>query len=344
MRRTPAETVVALVVVGVTLAAGLFVVLHDTVEDDALLATRSEVVAEPTTTTSPAPTTSTTVPSRRTDATSSPDDPQPDPQPTTTTVPVSSPSSPSTTTPEPEEVEPACSDLQSETSWLETGDQATLETGAGTSAVYVEVVTNQGDEPCALSTNRCGSTARLRTADGSPTDSPSQACTAVHTEAVLAPGDERREELEVRFPVPPGDYEAVVRRYDGTEAVLPVRLDDRVPNCPAHRLSLRDPGEQFRDRDHVSDQGFSVDLVVEGADETCSVRVVESRLLLVSAQQRASLVDRTERWSVPPAGEAVHTHVVAPPTELAPADYDATVTLLLDDGGQLTAPFRLVIG
>ena len=341
MRRTPAETVVALVVVGVTLAAGLFVVLHDTVEDDALLATRSEVVAT-TTTTAPAATT-TTAPERQTGDTPSPVEPRPKPEPTTTTVPVS-PSSPSTTTPEPQEVEPACSDLQSETSWLETGEQTTLEAGAGTAAVYVEVVTNDGDEPCTLSTNRCGSSAQLRTADGSATDSPDRACTAVHTEAVLAPGEARREELEVRFPVPPGDYEAVVSRYDGTEAVLPVRLDDRVPSCPAHRLSLRDPGEQFRDRDHVSDQGFSVDLTVEGADETCSVRVVESRLLLVSAQQRASLVDRTERWSVPPAGEEVHTHVVAPPTDLAPADYDATVTLLLDAGGQLTAPFRLTIG
>lgn len=327
----------ALSLLALTLIAGLVVVVRNGLDgDEALLATRSDSVPEATTTTDPppadqeepaAPTTSEPAPS--------------DPEPTTTSTPSTTTS---TTAPPRDDVEAECPGLESQTFWLETGDRSVLEAAAGTAGTYVEVVTNRSDEPCRIVTSRCGTTAELRTVDGSPTDSPSTACPGVLSEDVLDPGERRREELSVWFPVPPGDYRAHVHRYDGSTAVLPVRLDDRLPPCDPARLSLDAGGEQFLEQEHVRDHGFAIDLYISGADETCSVRVVESRLVLVSPRQRAALVDETERWSVPRSENDIHTHAVAPPTELQPATYESTVTLLLDDGGQLTAPFRLLVG
>ena len=327
----------ALSLLALTLIAGLVVVVRNGLDGDAaLLATRSDSAPEATTTTA-APPSDQEVPAAPTTSEPAPADPEP----TTTSTPSTTTS---TTDPPPQDVTPECPGLESQSFWLDTGDRSVLEAAAGTAATYVEVVTNRSDDPCRIETSRCGGTAELRTVDDSPTDSPPMACPSVYSEDVLDPGEQRREELSVWFPVPPGDYRAHVRRYDGSTAVLPVRLDDRLPPCDPGDLSLDAGGEQFRDREEIEEHGFSLDLIVEGAEPTCSVRVKESHIVLVSAEKRAALVDRTERWTAPVFDDRIHTHAVVPPTELAPATYESTVTLLLADGGQLTAPFRLLVG
>lgn len=344
MRRSrplPIETVMAIVVVAVTLVAGVAVLVQGGIDrDGALVATRSSPAAETSTTTA----STTSVPDPVAPTTTAPAPPGPDPTTTTTTA--APTTTTSTTEPSTDDVAVECPGLESDIHWRETGDRSALEAAAGTSGRYVEVVTNHSDQPCRLATNRCGSTAELRTADGAATDAPRQACATVHTEVVLEPGEDLREELQVAFPVPPGDYHAHTRGYDGRRVLLPVRLDDRLPACDARPLSLEPHGvAQGRSGEEVRDHGFTLDLTINGADPACSVRVLESRVVLAGPDARIELVDPTERWSAAPAGGdgGIHTHAVAPPTQLEPADYDGTVTLVLAGGGELAAPFRLLV-
>ena len=348
-RPLPMETVVGLLVVAATLVAGLAViVLWGFDSEEGVLATRADTVPGAPATTAPEgdtdeapddeadvddgdqPASSTTVPSPA------------EPAPTTTAAPTSTTS---TTVVPPAGSAAPCPGLDSETFWVETGDRSQLRAAAGTAATYVEVVTNRSDETCRFETNRCGTTAVLRTADGAPTDAPELGCAAYSREAALQPGESRREELEVRFPVPPGDYRAHVRGYDGVEVILPVRLDGRLPACDPARLEIANGGgEQLVERDQARERGFDVQLVVAGAAPGCTVRVVETVFELTGDNQAIELVDRTERWSAPTDGDHVITHAVAPPADLAPAWYDLVVTAVLSGGGEVSAPFRILIG
>lgn len=345
MRRSrplPIETAVGLVLVALTLVAGLAVVLAKGVgTDEGVLATRADTVPGTPATTVPdedpdggaddrtEPTTSTTAPAPA------------EPAPTTTVAP---PTTTSTTVVGQEPPPSPCPDLRSETFWVETGDRSELQAAAGTAATYVEVVTNRSDETCRLETNRCGTTAVLRTADGAPTDAPELGCPAFSREAALQPGESRREELQVRFPVPPGEYRAHVRGYDGVEAVLPVRLDGRLPACDPAALEITNGGgEQLVEREHVRERGFELQLVVAGAGEGCTVRTAETKFELTGDNRVVELVDETERWSAPTEGDDVLTHGVAPPADLAPAWYDLTVTVVLAGGDEIEAPFRILV-
>lgn len=246
-----------------------------------------------------------------------------------------------------------CAQLSSLTRWSATSGAPLLVAAAGTSAEYVEVVTNESDVPCTLYTNRCGSTAQLLTAEGEGTDAPRRACTTEFTEVVLEPGEPRTERLTVSFPVPPGEYLVRITRYDGTTVDLSARLDDRLAACAAEPLSLRVNGqEQFRDVETVNTAGFALGLVVTGATD-CTVRVTESRLALTAGAvgdgttddgDELVLVDDTPRWSADLLQTGILTHLVAPPAELPAGEYDGVVTLVLADGGELTAPVLLEIG
>ena len=346
-RPLPMETVVGLLVVAATLVAGLAVLIHRGFgPDEGLLATRADTVPGAPVTTAPdedpdgEPDDDADDDAESTPSTTAPAPAEP--APTTTAAPTSTTSTtaaPSVRTPV------ACPDLHSETFWVETGDQSQLRAAAGTAATYVEVVTNRSDETCRFETNRCGTTAVLRTADGGPTDAPELGCPAYSREAALEPGESRREELHVRFPVPPGDYRAHVRGYDGVEVVLPVRLDGRLPACDPAELEIANGGgEQLVERDHARERGFDLQLVVAGADPGCTVRIAETVFELTGDNQVVELVDRTERWSAPTDGDHVLTHAVAPPADLAPAWYDLMVTVVLMGGGEISAPFRILVG
>jgi hypothetical protein len=264
-----------------------------------------------------------------------------EPAPTTTVAPASTTS---TTVAPPLGAAAPCPDLRSETFWVETGDRSQLRAAAGAAATYVEVVTNRSDRPCQVEANRCGTTAQLRTADGAPTDAPAMGCAAYSEQVILRPGEARREELQVRFPVPPGDYHAHVRGYDGVEVVLPVRLDGRLPACDPSDLEITNGGgEQLVERDDARERGFDLQLVVSGAGDGCTVRVAETTFQLTGDDQVIELVDATERWSAPTDGDRVLTHAVAPPTDLAPAWYDVEVTVELAGGSELSAPFRILV-
>lgn len=349
-RPLPIETVVGLLVVAVTLVAGLAVLVHRGFgPDESVLATRADTVPG-------APVT--TIPDEDPDADDAGDDADDGVEPpASTTVPAAAePAAPtttavtpttstSTTTPGQQPAPAVCPDLHSETFWVETGDRSQLRAAAGTAATYVEVVTNRSDQTCRFETNRCGTTAVLKTADGGPTDAPGLGCTADSRPAALQPGESRREELQVRFPVPPGDYRAHVRGYDGVEVMLPVRLDGRLPACDPAGLEIANGGgEQLVERDHAREQGFDLQLVVAGAAPGCTVRVAETVFELTGDDQVVELVDRTERWTAPTDGDNVLTHAVAPPADLAPAWYDLMVTVVLSGGGEISAPFRILIG
>jgi hypothetical protein len=331
------ETVVGLVLVAATLLAGLAIVVHKGVSsDESVLATRSDTVPG-------APATTTPEPGAGAEPAPSTTAPEPD-EPTAPASTVAPTTTTSTTAPPPAGASEPCPDLVSEISWASTGDRTQLRAAAGSAATYVEVVTNRSEQPCHVETNRCGTTAELRTIDGSPTDAPVMGCAAYSEQVVLQPGQVRREELQVRFPVPPGDYHAHARGYDGVEVVLPVRLDGRLPACDPTGLEITNGGgEQLVERDDARQRGFELQLVVSGAAEGCTVRVAETQFELTGDNQVIELVDTTERWSAPTDGDRVLTHAVAPPTDLAPAWYDVAVTVVLADQSELSAPFRILI-
>ena len=340
-RPVPIESVVAISVLAAAMVAGLLVlVLSGTQPEptESLLASQGGPVPGAPATTAPV----TTVPDRSGPATTQPPEPGPDPAgpvrsstPSTTTT--------STTAP-PEEPVVACDDLDSETVWVATGDRSRLEAAAGSYATYVEVLTNTGDEPCRLRAHRCDSTADVRDLDGTSVHRPAPSCSSEDLDVVLEPAERRRQERTVWFPVPPGDYEVHARGHEGTTAVLPVRLDDRLPECDPAELSLNVAGTNlFREREEVREQGLDLDLFATGAAEGCTLRIAETRLVLATAEDQVEIVDDTERWSASTTGGEVRTHAVAAPADLEPDRYDGMVTLVLTGGGDLTAPFRLVV-
>lgn len=293
-------------------------------EDDQT--TTTSAVASPPTTAEPTspPATSTTT-SSTTSTTSLP--------PTRSAPPTSSAETP-----------PACPGLASETYWTSTGERSPLVTGAGGEAGYTEVVRNESDEPCTLTTSRCGSTAELQTADGEKTDHAPQACPSDLRQEVLEPGAQRIEQLTVSFPVPPGDYRARIHRYDGTVVDLPVRLDDRLSPCPVDALVLEVNGpDQGRSESEIRESGLAVDLIVRGASPSCTVRTTDGRLRLDDGEESIELVDRTERWLADPRETDIHTHIVLPPADVPAGEYEGVVTLVLEDGATLSAPLDLLV-
>lgn len=259
----------------------------------------------------------------------------------TTEVPTTTPSAPPTSS---AETPPECPGLVSDTYWTSTGERSRLVTGAGGEAAYTEVVRNESDEPCTLTTSRCGSTAELRTADGEDTDEPPRYCTSELSREVLEPGAQRIEQLTVSFPVPPGDYLARIRRYDGTVVDLPVRLDDRLPPCPADVLVLEVNGSpQGRSGSEIRESGLGVNLIISGASPSCTVRTADSRLRLDGGGEPIELVDRTERWLADSNQTQIHTHIVLPPADVPAGEYEGVVTLVVENGATLSAPLQLQV-
>lgn len=344
--RPPIESVVAISVLLVALLVGAGVVIGSRLggDHDQFLASADAPSPDPPDPFAPPPEAE---PPGSTTSTSQPSDPPADPgRPAspTTTAPVDTPT-PTTSPRRGNEPVAECTELASQSSWRRTGDRAPLDAGAGTSAGYVEVVTNQASSPCRLRIDRCATTAVLVGPDGSPADTMPPACTDAVTEVVLAPGEARREELTVAFPVPPGSYRVQVDRLDGTSAALPVVLDDRVPACAAGALAVAvEETDLFRRLEDVVDDGLDVGLEVTGADVACTLRVAESRITLLRGEEQVEIVDDTERWSAVEPGSEVRTHALVRPVDLEPGDHEGTVTLVLADGAELEAPFRLLLG
>lgn len=351
VRSLPTETVIAITFVVAAALVSLVVLFRSGESRDELAALAGSSDTSAPDEAEPAPPADETPDRPRTDESAAPPASPETPPPTTSVPPPAaapgSPGSPDRSAPPAPSTTGApvaeCTQLSSLTRWSATAGAPLLVAAAGTSAEYVEVVTNESDVPCALYTNRCGSTAQLLTAEGGGTDAPRRACTTEFTEAVLEPGEDRTERLSISFPVPPGEYLVRITRYDGTTVDLPARLDDRLAACAAEPLSMRVNGqEQFRDVETVNTSGFALGLVVTGATD-CTVRVVESRVTLTSGDE-VVLVDDTPRWSADLLQTGILTHLVAPPAELPAGEYGGVVTLVLADGGELTAPFVLQIG
>ncbi|WP_436796276.1 DUF4232 domain-containing protein [Actinospongicola halichondriae] len=135
-----------------------------------------------------------------------------------------------------------CPDLRSESTWEATRDASELVTGAGTSALYRETVTNDGSEPCSLERHPCR-TVQLFDLDGTPIEAPLElGCALMATPVDLAPGDSLELTLFAPLHAAPGRYLVHVGRYDGTTDRLPVRLEDRHAACPASALAVRGNG------------------------------------------------------------------------------------------------------
>lgn len=241
------------------------------------------------------------------------------------------------------ETPPECPGLVSDTYWTSTGERAPLLTGAGGEAGYTEVVRNESDESCTLTTSRCGTTAELRTAEGEKTDRPPITCPSDLRQEVLEPGEQRIEQLNVLLPVPPGEYRARIRRYDGTAIDLPVQLDDRLPACASDALVLEVGSEQGRSGSEIRSSGVTVDLNVRGGSPSCTVRMATGHLRLDGDGGPIDLTDPTERWVADPHGAAVQTHIVLPPADVPAGEYDGAVSIVLHDGTTLRAPLKLEV-
>ena len=262
--------------------------------------------------------------------------------PSTTTVPTSSPptvppSSPAIVGPL-EPIAPApCPDLRSESTWQSTGDASELVAPAGGAARYVEVVANEGDASCMLEGNRCGSTAQLLHPDGTPVGFPFlMGCAGFSEQFELAPGASAPSNLSASLHAPPGRYIVRVGRFDGTEARLPIRLEEGHPACPAGGMRFSGNGTPVT----VDSHGVATLLEPMAAD--CTVRIDEVRLVLEPDGAAHTYANGSDHWLLSEGGVFTLQTLLGPIAE-PPGTYPAEVSMLLATGDRISFRSDVVV-
>lgn len=272
------------------------------------------------------------------------------------TVTVAGPDDPSadeTTTPEHGDWPPRsgqdCPGLVSETVWTRAVVPADLQPpAAGGEEGYQETVTNTGDEPCSIIFNECPAPGALFSADGQRVTKNQTVCNAMaYPPETLAPGESRTETWTVTLATPPGDYELRVPQRDGTLTTLPITLDDNIPACPEEAVEMRSEPEYEQYTPSGAETHPQL-LFATTAEEPCTLRIARTTLALRPADgsddEVSEFADEQRRWYAASPDAGVLYEPSFGSIDLAPAQYEGTITVELDSGAAFTHPARLLVG